>query len=85
MSPIQRFFDLWDRQLLFGLYVDDLDSAVTQYKEKVGNVVSITAAIRFDQQEWLGGFAQVEGVGSYCWYPDDWQSVYMTLAKESMP
>jgi hypothetical protein len=38
-----------------------------------------------DQQEWLRGFAEVELVEAYCWYPDDWQSVYTTLAKESTP
>lgn len=38
-----------------------------------------------DQSEWLQEFARVPCVESYVWRPENWQEVYLTLAKESRP
>lgn len=35
------------------------------------------------QAEWLRQLALVPGVEAYCWRPDMWQEVYLTLAKDS--
>jgi hypothetical protein len=38
-----------------------------------------------DQAEWLRQLGLVPGVETYVWTPEQWQDVYLTLAKDSRP
>ncbi len=37
-----------------------------------------------EQAEWLRQLGSVPGVEAYCWTPEQWQEVYLTLAKDSV-
>lgn len=38
-----------------------------------------------EQAEWIKQLLMVPGLEVYVWRPEDWEEVYLTLAKDSMP
>jgi hypothetical protein len=47
--------------------------------------LKVAAKLTDEQAEWLDALGTSPGVESYVWRPTDWESVYLTLAKDLAP